>query len=1061
MRPEIIVFLSFVGIISKLLAMSIGIMFASGQCLEDQKSLLLQLKGNITYDPLYSTGLEYWDEIKDCCNWPGVGCDRPGRVISLDLSTEYISDGINDSSTLFGLKYLQRLNLATIGLPDAPLSSMFNQLPQLTYLNLSHSGFVGSISTEFSNLSRLLTLDLSKESQGSTLELAIPDLELFLSKNLSNLRELYLDGVNMSAQGSGWSQIVASSLPNLIVLSLSNCFLSGPLHPSFIKVQHLSVVHLDNNPLSAPFPEFFSEFSNLTELTLSSCELSGTVPGKIFNLPSLRLLDLSENGELEGFFPEFQSNGSLQNLFLMGTIMSGSLPDSISNLKMLTNMNLRGSRFSGPIPGSIAKLTQLAYLDLSGNQFIGSIPSFSGSKNLAMIFLHNNKLIGEMPLLLWEGLDGVVEVDLSNNSLTGQIPSSLFSLPSIEELQLSNNNFSGKISEVPSLHSSKLKSLQLSENNLEGPIPQFFFDLKNLEYLSLSSNRLSGVIDYKNFMKLQNLTYLDLSYNNFSIITNSSDSSLAVLPQVQHLFLASCNLQELPPLRNQSTLKMLDLSNNQMTGEIPNWLWSLGDVISFRYLNLSHNQFTALQEEPSIGYLEYIDLHSNLLSGNIPLPSPNAAYLDLSNNNFSSILPPEIGNRIPRVIFFSAANNRLSGDIPLSLCNASSIQVLDLSNNTLQGTIPPCLMNNSGNLGVLNLRRNNLSGSIPEMSLQNCQTETLDISWNQIGGPVPQSLANCTNLKVLNLGYNKITDTFPCWLRNLTNLRVLSFRFNNFHGDISCLGGGYIWPSLQIIDLASNNFEGVLPSEFFKNLEAMIVGANESNTQLDHLHFQTILSGDNYYQDSTTLVLKGTSVELEKILNIFTSIDFSSNNFQGGIPETIGELKSIYLLNLSNNALSSTIPQSVGNLKQLESLDLSFNKLNGEIPNELASLTFISYLNVSYNQLIGRIPTGSQFQTFPSSSFQGNEGLCGFPLERTCDTGAKPEEEQESQESRDIGIYFSVAGGFLVGLAFFFAPILFSMRWNMYYNWNIDQLICKVLPRKYQKRYQRHSNGEI
>nr|GEU97568.1 receptor-like protein 12 [Tanacetum cinerariifolium] len=87
----------------------------------------------------------------------------------------------------------------------------------------------------------------------------------------------------------------------------------------------------------------------------------------------------------------------------------------------------------------------------------------------------------------------------------------------------------------------------------------------------------------------------------------------------------------------------------------------------------------------------------------------------------------------------------------------------------------------------------------------------------------------------------------------------------------------------------------------------------------------------------------------------------SSNRFSGVIPETIGRLKALYLLNVSHNEFTGSIPPSVANLRQLESLDMSRNKLTGNIPSILATLPFLSSFNVSYNRLEGRISTGNQF----------------------------------------------------------------------------------------------------
>ncbi|KAH6763521.1 hypothetical protein C2S52_020954 [Perilla frutescens var. hirtella] len=133
-----------------------------------------------------------------------------------------------------------------------------------------------------------------------------------------------------------------------------------------------------------------------------------------------------------------------------------------------------------------------------------------------------------------------------------------------------------------------------------------------------------------------------------------------------------------------------------------------------------------------------------------------------------------------------------------------------------------------------------------------------------------------------------------------------------------------------------------------------------------------LLGGDIfYYKDEVTLTVKGIVVNLVKIWPDFTSIDLSCNNFHGGIPHEVGNLSSLYLLNLSHNALTASIPKSLGALTELGSLDLSFNQLRGRIPEELARLTFLSILNLSYNELVGMIRIGPQFQTFSADSFEG------------------------------------------------------------------------------------------
>ena len=185
---------------------------------------------------------------------------------------------------------------------------------------------------------------------------------------------------------------------------------------------------------------------------------------------------------------------------------------------------------------------------------------------------------------------------------------------------------------------------------------------------------------------------------------------------------------------------------------------------------------------------------------------------------------------------------------------------------------------------------------------------------------------------------------------------------------------------------------------------------------------------------------------------IFTSIDFSWNNFEGNLPETIGELHWLYLLYLSHNALTGPIPESIGNLKQLESLDLSFNRLSGEIPMQISGLTFLSFLNLAYNELVGSIPRGSQIQTFPESSFEGNSGLCGFPLNASCSSASPPEfpaaAPEEKEWVRESDIYGSAAIGFAVGLIIISGSLLCIKKWRKWYNNRLDRFILRILNRQ-------------
>ncbi|XP_058005345.1 receptor-like protein 53 [Hevea brasiliensis] len=158
------------------------------------------------------------------------------------------------------------------------------------------------------------------------------------------------------------------------------------------------------------------------------------------------------------------------------------------------------------------------------------------------------------------------------------------------------------------------------------------------------------------------------------------------------------------------------------------------------------------------------------------------------------------------------------------------------------------------------------------------------------------------------------------------------------------------------------------------------------------------------YDYSMIIYNKGLELEYRKIPDIITAIDFSFKKFEGEIPDIIGNLQRLYLLNLSNNLLNGHIPSSLANLKELECLGLSRNMLSGKLPPELSKLTFLSSFNVSYNQLEGPIPRGKRFDTFESNQCEGNRGLCGVPLKKKCENfEASPQERSNVVEDNDTG----------------------------------------------------------
>ena len=1019
-------FLFFLSFSQLLFSSSFSFSNSTKLCPHGQAPALLQFKQSFSIDNSSSwycdeyggttsyPKTEYWKEGSDCCSWDGVSCDLvTGHVIELELSCSWLSGTIHSNSTLFRFPHLQRLNLAFNDFSGSSVSAGFGRFSSLTHLNLSHSLFSGLISPEISHLSNLVSLDLSWNDEAEFSLLGFDSLV----QNLTKLQKLHLRDISISS-------VFPNSLLNrssLISLDLSFSGLHGRFPENDIHLPKLELLYLaENFDLNGNFPRF-SENNSLIYLDLSSTNFSGELSASIGNLKSLQDLDLKEC-QFSGSIPSSISNlKSLQTLDLFYCQFSGSIPSSVGNLKSLQTLDLSYCQFSGSIPASLENLTQITSLILFGNHFSGKIPNvFYNLRNLISLDLSGNNFSGQIPPSIGN-LTNLYELDFSDNQLEGAIPSSVYGFSSLSYVHLQYNLFNGIIPSwlytLPSLveldlsHNKftghigefqfdSLEKIDLSMNELHGSIPTSIFELVNLSSLKLFSNNLSGVLETSKFEKLINLTYLDLSNNMLSLTMSVHSNSM--LPNIQ----------------------TLDLSHNNISGIFS---WNVGkDTLA--YMNLSYNSISGFEMLPWSS-MSTLDLNSNLLQGPLPTP-PNSTF------------------------FFSVSHNKLSGEISPLICKASSMGVLELSHNNFGGMLPHCLGNFSKDLFDLNLRRNQFHGIIPQTFLKGNSIRTLDFNGNQLEGQVPQSLINCRELEVLDLGNNKINDTFPHWLGALPKLQVLVLRSNHFHGHIGFSKIKSPFMSLRIIDLAHNEFEGDVPEMYLRSLKA-IMNIDEGNVTRRYM-------GDNYYEDSTVVTIKGLEMEFVKILNTFTTIDLSNNKLQGEIPECIGNLNSLRGLNLSHNDLRGHIPLSFRNLKMLESLDLSSNKLSGQIPQELTSLTFLSFLNLSQNHLTGFIPQGKQFDTFENDSYYKNTGLCGFPLSKRCTIDEIPYPSQEIEAKFESGFDWKITlmgygCGLVIGLSL--GCLIFVSGKPEWLVWIIDKNIHKKIVRN--KRSTRGRGARI
>ncbi|KAL3738567.1 hypothetical protein ACJRO7_020008 [Eucalyptus globulus] len=826
-------------------------------------------------------------------------------------------------------------------------------------------------------------------------------------------------------------------------LDLSSSCLLGNItsNTSLFRLLHLESLNLAFNDLnSSSIPYGFGNLSRLQYLNLFGSEFSGKVPSDISRLSRLTSLDLSskwaslEMPSIENFV---QNLIMLRELDLSIISMPSPFPHILANFSSLKSLVLRNCGLHGEFPVSIFQLPKLEVLDINYNDNLSSfIPEQQWGNPLKSLSLGGTIFSSSLPSSLGN-LSQVAYIDLRGSKFMGQITASFANLTQLSYLDLSKNNFTGGISHwllsgaLPFSFENltQLVWLDLSFNNWQGEIPNSLWELKDLEYLALRHNNLSGTVDLH---KLKNLTTLLLDFNNISFVSNTEVND--TLPKLSTLSLVSCNLHEFPRfLGYLNGLEWVDLSNNKIKGSIPTRMWN-GSKETSMNMDLSHNfltDFGSSHINLPMPQLTYMDLSHNLLTSflnkHINLALPMLTYLNISSNLLKTTLP----SPPPLAKYYNISNNNLFGEIQ-SICKARSLVILDLSINSLNGTIPSCL-GNIDSLTILNLGRNKLEGMIPNGYPKVCVLKIIDLANNRLQGPIPRSLINCPMLEYLNLGYNQIHDGFPSWLSKLTKLRAIILKSNKFYGPIETYRNQFNFSNLHIMDLSNNGFTGELPSKLLQSFHAMKVIVSQDQLEYMNTSQGLPLSLETYEKIvdyDMKLMSKGTEREYTKVPYALKGIDLSNNKFEGCIPDFIGDLKSLVLLNLSNNILTCFIPPSLANLRVLESLDLSRNKLSREIPQQLAQLTFLSSFD---------------FNTFGASSFAMNEGLCGNPLPKKCTTigddiplPTSPLEEENGDKSLfdlDWKVVLIGAGvGFLIGVVLGNFFIDEKSRWFLYYS---------------------------
>eukprot|EP00257_Ricinus_communis_P028215 XP_025015629.1 receptor-like protein 13 [Ricinus communis] len=734
-------------------------------------------------------------------------------------------------------------------------------------------------------------------------------------------------------------------------------------------LENLEILNLGYNNFNNNILSFFSDFSSLKSLYMNDNKLKGILNVEVVCNSTTRRVTELDLGSIRYIW---DSKYWYLNVSLF-------LP-----FQELKYLSVSGNNIAGCIENEgFERLSTLENLELllSHNNFNNNILS-SFSNSLKSLYLNDNELNGIFNVEGFPVFRNLQHLYLDSSTLNNSFLQSIGTLTSLKALSLSKCGLTGTIPSTQGLCELKhLECLDISFNSLSGNLPWCLANLTSLQQLVLSWNHFNGNISLSPLSSLTSIYDLKLSHNMFQISISLNPfvnlSKLTHFSGWSNIIYAETEVEDMIP---KFQLKMLYLSGDGYGGVFPKFLYHQYDLEMIELSNIKFREKFPYWLLDNNTNLEELYLANNSLSEPLQLPihsHTNLSASDISDNSFHGRIPIQIGAYFPSLTELKMSTSGFHGSIPNSIGNMSSLTYLDFSNNQFSGNIPNSI-GNMPSLYVLALTDNDVSGSLPSNFSLSSISE-IHLSRNRIQGSLEHAFFRGSDLLiVLDLSHNHMTGSIPSWIGGLPQLGYLILSNNNFEGEISIQLRKLNY--LSVVDLSHNKLTGPIhpclkcssnPDRIFHT------GVNDLSSNMEgHLE----------------LIMKSLSLSYEGMIATYISgIDFSCNNFTGSIPHEFGNLSEIKLLNLSHNSLIGSILTTFFNLSQIESLDLSNNKLQGSIPLELTKLYSLAAFNVSYNNLCSRIPEGvAQFGTFNESNYIGNPFLYGCPLLKNCNARESP-----------------------------------------------------------------------
>jgi serine/threonine protein kinase/Leucine-rich repeat (LRR) protein len=669
-------------------------------------------------------------------------------------------------------------------------------LDSLEYLSVAGNSLDGTIPTFPSGL-RVLDLSsnsLSKSIPSSLTSDYLSIAGIYLSENnFEGPIPLFSSNVSVNvtfeaALNSLTGSIVYSHFQHCRIFNVANNLLTGTLPPFSNETFGVAV---DSNFIKGSIPAFGEE---MRQFSASTNRLTGTIPpftelfasfsaggnslsGSIPTFLSSLTMFIADSNQLTSTIPALDV--ALTTFSVSNNKLIGHLP-SLSGVA-LESFSVGGNQLSGPLPSwssdseasrrlDSSVSTTLLFFEVSNNHFTGALENFPPA--LQIVSVGSNYLTGPLPTVLGEvsfvAISNLSQFDISNNGwITGTLPSTLCDWESLYVVMALGNDITCYHACYPQINYLDYMATYTMTNPTRIP-----------NYMVCYNDQVEHLCDIHDALSLAEKVPSSTSSYNYYLAESVSGSLSPVFMSTNSTvdFITEFTYYD----------KMFTFSQFELSFDLASFAVFTYSVNVYVIINCIHvdgtqaNQTTAYFGMPGLGSNAAFSGDCPMLNMIVKVQNPNQltgtlGTLSFTVDRYAYQTDWDCGTTISEYVINPCYW------YGIDCLQNSVVTSITLSNLFLSGSIPDSL-GNLTSLATLDLSSNSISGSLPTTigMLSNVLT-TLDISSNQLT-EIPTELAKLTSLKVLNVDSNNLHGTLPLYLAELVNLTSLQFRSNAFTG---------------------------------------------------------------------------------------------------------------------------------------------------------------------------------------------------------------------------------------------------------------------------------------